>query len=196
MNLPTERHPEVVADRGRRPHVPSSKPTMSKSRRVSLPVFIRDTGMRLRETRAGLGRCPAPSVKGHIWRTIPTVNTLFFGKCVTLLRPSSHTETMCPCDGRIIQRPNERAEALPIGLSDLIFKENSDLPCGPSLRRWPYGGPAPIRQASSPEKPQWPLNPFALCAFSDARIAHRKRKASGFTWRTAKRIGKAGSPSR
>ena len=40
------RHPEVVADRGRRPHVPSSELTMSKSakdRRLGLPSFWRAT---------------------------------------------------------------------------------------------------------------------------------------------------------
>src|SRR5690606_31689298 len=42
------------------------------------PVFIRDTGFRLRETQTGSGRRPAPSVKGHICRRVPTVNTLFF----------------------------------------------------------------------------------------------------------------------
>ena len=78
--LPIARHPEVTADRGRRPHVPSSKPTMSKSRHVSLPGGNRVTGVRLSETRTVRAKRPAPSVEGHIWRVLPGVNTLFSQK--------------------------------------------------------------------------------------------------------------------
>ena len=67
-------HPEVAADRGRRPHVPSSKPTMSKSRHVSLPFIRGDRFGRLRDAsgnwatavprrwRAIYGRANRPSM--------------------------------------------------------------------------------------------------------------------------------------
>ena len=70
------RHPEVVADRGRRPHVPSSKPTMSKSRRVSSPL-IRGTGLPIEKTQTGTGKCRAPPVERHIWTANPPVNGFF-----------------------------------------------------------------------------------------------------------------------
>jgi hypothetical protein len=54
------RHPEVVADRGRRPHVPSSKPTMSKSRRVSSPLDPGQSGYRLRRRKRGRAK-PRPA---------------------------------------------------------------------------------------------------------------------------------------
>jgi hypothetical protein len=70
------RHPEVVADRGRRPHVPSSKPTMSKSRRVFLPLEPGQPGYRLRR-RNGVGQTPCPAGGGHIWAANPPVNGFF-----------------------------------------------------------------------------------------------------------------------
>ena len=78
FNLPIERHPEVVADRGRRPHVPSSKPTMSKSRTPHLPRF--DPGHRsyrlMRRERAG-PKGGVPPVESHIWRSQSAVNGFF-----------------------------------------------------------------------------------------------------------------------
>src|SRR4051812_11974688 len=50
------RHPEVVADRGRRPHVPSSKPTMSKSRRASIPLNRGNRGYRSLRDADGPGQ--------------------------------------------------------------------------------------------------------------------------------------------
>jgi hypothetical protein len=59
LNLPILQHPEVAGDRGRRPHVPSSKPTMSKSRRVFLPHLSGATGLPIEKTQTGLGKpCP------------------------------------------------------------------------------------------------------------------------------------------
>ncbi len=59
FNFPIVRHPEATGDRGRRPHVPSSKPTMSKSRRLSLPD---GPGYRLAVERGanGVGQRPCP----------------------------------------------------------------------------------------------------------------------------------------
>ena len=65
--LPIIQRLEAAGDRGRRPHVPSSKPTMSKSRRVPPPSFIRGTGIRLRETQTGLGRTPCPVGEAAIY---------------------------------------------------------------------------------------------------------------------------------
>src|ERR1700684_436475 len=54
------RHPEVVAAGGRRPHVLSSKPTMSKSRRDFLPLLIGAIGLPIEKTQTGSGKpCPA-----------------------------------------------------------------------------------------------------------------------------------------
>ena len=62
---------------------------MSKSRRVSLPVFIRVTVDRLRETQTGLGRTPCPVGEGHIWRTFPTVNGFFRKAWQPVINPTS-----------------------------------------------------------------------------------------------------------
>jgi hypothetical protein len=58
--LPIAQHPEVAADRGRRPHVPSSKPTMSKSRRDFPPLYVGAIGLPIEKTQTGSGKpCPA-----------------------------------------------------------------------------------------------------------------------------------------
>src|SRR5207237_369687 len=55
-------------------------PTMSKSRRVSLPVFIRDTGDRLRETQTRIGKSPCPVGERAYMEDNPTRQPAFFRK--------------------------------------------------------------------------------------------------------------------
>jgi hypothetical protein len=80
INLTDRSIPRGYRRPGRRPHVPSSKPTMSKSRRVSAPGrLIPGVGSRQRETRTRWRsvKAAAAAVRGHIWGVPPTVNSLF-----------------------------------------------------------------------------------------------------------------------
>jgi hypothetical protein len=75
-------HPEPGGSRrpGRRPHVPSSKPTMSKSRRASSPGSNRSGHRLYRQSRGANAGRPTrgpPTLLGrHIWKTPHRVNSL------------------------------------------------------------------------------------------------------------------------
>jgi hypothetical protein len=80
INLTDHSIPRGYRRPGRRPHVPSSKPTMSKSRRVSAPgSLVPGVVYRLEETRTRWRsvKAAAAAVRGHIWRVPRTVNSLF-----------------------------------------------------------------------------------------------------------------------
>ena len=83
---------------GRRPHVPSSKPTMSKSRTrlFSRFLWIRVSVCRLREARNGgePERSTAAAVRGHIWGVSRAVNA-FFGKARGQLPFSADIRRSC-----------------------------------------------------------------------------------------------------
>jgi hypothetical protein len=79
INLTDRSIPRGYRRPGRRPHVPSSKPTMSKSRRISSPGrLFRVSVSRLRETRTRWRtEWAAPAaVRGHICRVPHSVNSL------------------------------------------------------------------------------------------------------------------------
>ena len=75
LTLTDPRHPEAVADRGRRPHVPSSKPTMSKSRRDFLSPMTGATGLPIEKTQTG--RANRPAGEGPYMETICLRQWLF-----------------------------------------------------------------------------------------------------------------------
>lgn len=129
---PIDRHPEVAGDRGRRPHVPSSKTTMSKSRRRSNPVFIRGTGLPIGEARTGRARSRAPSVRSHIWRPFPAVNG-FFRK--TFQSRSARGRSIRP--GRMrFERLPERARPVAVPILGRVRSPEPSLriPAGPSVK--------------------------------------------------------------
>jgi hypothetical protein len=159
LALPILRGLELLGDRGRRPHVPSSKPTMSKSRHISLPS---NPGHRLAVKRdaTGLGRDPAPSVKAHIWRTGPTVNGLLpensprFAASFVRVVPNPENRARHPAEMGRRSRPC-KAEA------HRNFKENSGLSDRDHCCERRYGRPAGARQGaiggSSPARGEFPI---------------------------------------
>jgi hypothetical protein len=86
-------HPEPGGSRrpGRRPHVPSSKPTMSKSRHASSPGSIAPgIGLDRQSRGANEGRPthgPPPLLGRHIWKPPRRVNSL---RTISRSRPSQH----------------------------------------------------------------------------------------------------------
>ena len=126
LALPILRGLELLGDRGRRPHVPSSKPTMSKSRRVSLPVLIRVPFDRLRETQTGLGRTPCPVGEAPYMEDISYRQWPFFEKL----------RSRC-------QKPDFRAEAIAAGgmaavrTSPGAVRKEGEPPIGSTPLTWP-----------------------------------------------------------
>jgi hypothetical protein len=98
------RHPEVVADRGRRPHVPSSKPTMSKSRRVFSPLCIGATGLPIKKTQTGSGK-PCPAGEGAIYGRLIRPSMAFFSDFSRLRQPANR----CRARGRRRNGPGRKA---------------------------------------------------------------------------------------
>jgi len=81
INLTDQSIPRGYRRPGRRPHVPSSKPTMSKSRRVSTPGSI-GSGHRLYRPRRGAKRRPAQGGPhrrcwGAVYGQVPGPSTAF-----------------------------------------------------------------------------------------------------------------------
>jgi len=114
------------------------KPTMSKSRRVSLPGVSRVTGDRLRETQTGLGRRPAPSVKGpYMEQSLPR-QWLFFES----FRERSGPFRSFPSRGRG-DAPAVNP-GIPAGPTPRAFRKRSRRAgsfTGPLTRLSPPGGP-------------------------------------------------------
>ena len=118
INLTDRPIPRGYRRPGRRPHVPSSKPTMSKSRRVLPPgSLVPGVGMPTeRDAKRWRTKWAAPAaVRRHIWVRISPVNG-FFEKvgCLAgvpavssaLLRSQSFTLTEC---NRASPRPPPRS---------------------------------------------------------------------------------------
>jgi hypothetical protein len=105
---PIHRHPEVTGNRGRRPHVPSSKPTMSKSRRVFPPLYPGRPVYRLRRRRRGWAT-PCPAGGSPYMEEISYRQWLF---------STNSFEAFAPDDGPLpalpATRPAQRMSALPV----------------------------------------------------------------------------------
>jgi hypothetical protein len=126
LALPILRGLELLGDRGRRPHVPSSKPTMSKSRRISLPV---GPGHRLAVERGanGVGQRPCP-VGEAPYMEAGADRQWLFSENVTPGGDPFPNQGRTRRRGRNRPLDRDREAALRIqGRLRNIFKENSDL---------------------------------------------------------------------
>ena len=123
---PIIRHPEVTGDRGRRPHVPSSKPTMSKSRHLSLPV---NPGHRLAVKRDanGPGQTPCPVGEGHIWTAFPPVNSPFSKSYRSMTAAFRSGGRRKPA--RRSPEPDRMADAVLQGPNSIKFQRKQRLAC-------------------------------------------------------------------
>src|SRR6185295_19759237 len=111
INLTDQPIPRGYRRPGRRPHVPSSKPTMSKSRRASSPGSI-GSGHRLYRLRRGTKRTrdPLPGRvrcwRGHIWVAPAPVNRLFCN-IVAVRRPTGSKHRFGCSSPRLLDRVGE-----------------------------------------------------------------------------------------
>ncbi len=158
LALPILRGLELLGDRGRRPHVPSSKPTMSKSRRISLPD---EPGYRLAVERGanGVGQRPCPVGEAPYMEALAYRQWLFFRKVTALGQSPIRKRTRPEIRFRPQNPDGEATPRLQGPASTEVSKKTATCLVGIVAARGAYGGVGRPRQGRMSPPRHTCLNP-------------------------------------